>query len=307
MIGSLRHEEECSVHLAKDSEKGIPSIHMSFSVRNSLTETPTVLWRHSPIGLLFTRLISGLGHTSGIHRKRFALSYWLTGKQTYVSISSEKNRKNCRQIFLLSSLQTVLFVWGNGHICLLASQSVGGGQKVNLFLWVPDVWSWPLGRTPPFINHAVMSDESGCPQKLSVLSVHRITKSLRTISRMKEMSHWNRHVGKIERKLSDSINSPMHFYFHFWQMQLSCIGRGIRLGWLRFEEFLRLMGRYCIYLLPIRMVEHPKSKPTQPSRWPDAPPCTVTIVWGVRLLKKFCNMFLSVLVDFNYALNWIYY
>ena len=31
--------------------------------------------------------------------------------------------------------------WGYGHICLHASQSVGGGKMVNLFLWVPDVWS----------------------------------------------------------------------------------------------------------------------------------------------------------------------
>ena len=43
------------------------------------------------------------------------------------------------------------------------------------------------------------------------------------------------------------------------------------LGWHRFGEFPRLVGRYCSYLLlSSRMVEHPKSKSTQPrnpGRW----------------------------------------
>ena len=31
------------------------------------------------------------------------------------------------------------------QVCLLASQSVGGrSQRSNLFLWVPEVWTWPV-------------------------------------------------------------------------------------------------------------------------------------------------------------------
>ena len=36
-----------------------------------------------------------------------------------------------------------VFFWGYGHICLLASQSIEGGQRVNLFLWAPDVFPRP--------------------------------------------------------------------------------------------------------------------------------------------------------------------
>ena len=70
----------------------------------------------------------------------------------------------------------------------------------------------------------------GRQQKLSVLSVHRITpmtKSLNTISRMKvlafiliEMSRWNKHVGEIQRKISESgsMSSPLNFYFLFFEI-----------------------------------------------------------------------------------------
>ena len=42
------------------------------------------------------------------------------------------------------------------------------------------------------------------------------------------------------------------------------------LRWLRFGEFPRPVGSYCSYLLPIRLVEHPKFMSTQRSLWPHA-------------------------------------
>ena len=52
----------------------------------------------------------------------------------------------------------------------------------------------------------------------------------------------------------------------FWEEQeLQGESAGLRpgLGRLIFEELLRLVGRFCSYLLPGKMVEHPKSMSTQ--------------------------------------------